>query len=245
MDVLNGVSAAFGGAIAGLLAILLTWTKWRERHWLLQSRRRKALRKLLQESKWRGAGALDYHFAMIDAFGSSVEPRDLVHIETRQDPVRLLVDRIQAGPWVKLDATSNTYQDARKRQRFFPGPPRFSTVSLVTMFAASISGGVAAMGALYGWTENWFVGAMVCGYGVPMMFVFGVTSFKADAAQRVVSATRYPPAEPMPSCDSVHEKRARKGARRSARKAVPDAAPAQALDSAEAAGSAAALSSGS
>ena len=199
MDAFNGIPALVGGAITGLLAILLSSTKWRERHWMLLSRRRKALRRLLQDSKWRDAGVLDYHFAMIDAFGASVEPRELLHIESRQDPVRLLADRIQAGAWTTFDGEAKGYVDGRGPSRLPAFLMSFPAVSTITMLAASVSGGLAAMGGLYGWLYGqWWLGALACCYGLPMLVIMVMFSFKADAALRVVSATRYPAAEPMP-----------------------------------------------
>ncbi len=199
MDAFTGIPALVGGAITGLLAILLSWTKWRERHWMLLSRRRKALRRLLQDSKWRDAGVLDYHFAMIDAFGSSVEPRELLHIESRQDPVRLLADRIQAGAWATFDGEAKGYVDGRGPSRLPAFLMGFPAISTITMLAASVSGGLAAMGGLYGWLYGqWWLGALACFYGLPTLAIMVMFSFKADAARRVVSATRYPPAEPMP-----------------------------------------------
>ena len=191
MDAFTGIPALVGGAITGLLAILLSWTKWRERHWMLLSRRRKALRRLLQDSKWRDAGVLDYHFAMIDAFGSSVEPRELLHIESRQDPVRLLADRIQAGAWATFDGEAKGYVDGRGPSRLPAFLMGFPAVSTITMLAASVSGGLAAMGGLYGWLYGqWWLGALACFYGLPTLAI--MVMFLAWASKRKTMAANRP-----------------------------------------------------
>ncbi|MCX2864601.1 hypothetical protein OOZ63_22475 [Paucibacter sp. PLA-PC-4] len=177
--------------------VLLNWVRLRERQWLLSSKRRRAIRELFKKSAWKKAAPLDFHCAMTDAYGRSVEPVELVFIEARQSPVRLLLDRIEAGPWVKFLALEGGYRDPRGvwAQRWLP----FGRVSALTTLAASLSVSVLLLLVPLSWQRGGGAAAALVGmmgvFWVWLMFMF---SLMADAAKRVLSSEHYQPAIPLP-----------------------------------------------
>lgn len=221
MELLNDARVIVSALLALPVGALLTWLRFRERQWMLSWRRKQAARKLFQSSAWKKAAPLDFHFAMTDAFGRSVEPIELAFIEARQSPVRLLLDVIEAGPWVKYSEESSKFVDPRKQwaQRWLP----FGRVSRITTFAASVSVSGFLLLVLLSWQSGGGVAGVLMGImGIFWFWMLLVFSLMADAANRVLTPERYPLAVALP-------KRSVAKSGRVAQKSIPDIAGGTAL----------------
>lgn len=185
-------------AVLLLPASVLTWVRLRERLWSLTSRRRQAMRKLFQDGRWKKAARLDFHFAMHDAFGRNLEQVELAYIESRRDPVRLISDIFEAAGWVKFAGVDAGYVDARKpwAQKWLP----FPIVTSLSMVIASLSVPGGAAFTLASWVQGGPIAGIIVGIlCLQAVFLFGLVSFMADAARKVLSPDRHPPATPWPT----------------------------------------------
>lgn len=197
MELSNDVRVIGSVLLALPIGALLTWLRFRERQWMLSWRRRRAARKLFQNSAWEKAAPLDLHFALTDAFGRSVERIELAYIEARQSPARLLMDRIEAGQWVKYSEESNEYIDPRLpwAQRWLP----FGRVSRITTIAASLSVSLFLLLVLLTWQSGGGVaGALIGVLGIFCFWMMLMLSLMADAANRILTPGRYPPVVALP-----------------------------------------------
>ncbi|MBV8646338.1 MAG: hypothetical protein JOZ06_02940 [Paludibacterium sp.] len=178
-------------------SIALSWVKLRERLWSLSKRRRNAARKLFQDGRWRKAARLDYHFAMHDAFGWSLEPVELAYIESRQLPVRLIRDVFGAGGWVRFVDGQTGYVDTRSQRA--QDWVSFKATAVMTFIAASLGVPVVLACAIAAWMEGGPIAAVVVAIlGGQLVLLLGLFSFSAEAAHRVLSPNRNSAALPLP-----------------------------------------------
>lgn len=179
------------------LGLWLQWKKSRETGWLLLSRKREAARALFKEGAWKRAAPLDFHFAMQDAFGRSVEPCELEFIENRQDAARLLMNRIAAGAALRFVQSEGRYIDARKHPRL-----TFAAVSALFTVIASVALPSFGFAAFWGWKSgNHFLFLMSLLYGVSIFIGSVHLSLAADAAKYVMSGEGHEPAASLMSSE--------------------------------------------
>lgn len=193
MEYLNDARVLAAILIGVPLGLWLQWTKTRETTWMLRSKKREAARALFKDGAWKTAAPLDFHFALSDAFGRSVEPCELQFIESRQDPARLLLNRIAAGRTVRFLSDEQRYIDARKRRVF-----SHSFVSGATVVIASIALPLSGIAAFVAWSTGEYVAmALTLFYGMAITVMSVHFSFVADAGKDVLSGDEHPPALPL------------------------------------------------
>jgi len=197
MDVLSDVRVALTILLGLPFGFWLQWKKSRETSWLLMSRKREAVRALFKDGAWRKAAPLDFHFAMQDAFGRSVEPCELKFIESRQDPAKLLMNRISAGASLRFLPSEQRYIDARKSPRY-----SFAVVSAFFVVVASMALPLFGIGAFLAWKMNsYFYTFMALLYAASTFIASVHLSLTADAAKYVLSGERHEPAVPLDGDD--------------------------------------------
>lgn len=195
MEFFNDVRVLAGIFIGAPLVYWLQWTKSREASWQLRTRKREAARALFKDSAWRKASPFDFHFAMGDAFGRSIEPCELHFIESRQDPVRLLMNRISAGASVRFVPKDQRYVDSRRKTRFSLG-----FVSTSMMLTASVSVPTFGIAAFWAWkSSSYFLMGMAVFYGVAVFLTAFMISMAADAARFVLSGEGHEPVDALAS----------------------------------------------
>ncbi|NCT82928.1 MAG: hypothetical protein GXC94_07280 [Comamonadaceae bacterium] len=176
------------------VGILLAWVRLRERQWMLSSKRKRAAREMFKKSAWKKAAPLDFHFAMTDAFGQSVELNEMAFIEARQAPVQLLLNRIKAGPFVQYVEEEGTYVDPRRpwAQRWLPfGVISFGSILAASFLVTALLFLVLHTWANYGTLAATVVGAAVGVLGVLWLWLMLIFSQMADAAKRVLRPERH------------------------------------------------------
>lgn len=172
-------------------ALWLQWTKSRETSWMLRSKRMEAARALFKDAAWKKAAPLDFHFAMRDAFGRSVEQCELHFIEGRQDPARLLLNRIAAGNSLRFLPSERRYVDARKAPWV-----SFDFVSTATVAVAAIVVPLSGIAGVWGWqSENHLLMALAILYGIATFVTAVHLSLRADFARWVLAGEGHEPVE--------------------------------------------------
>lgn len=198
MEQLSDIRVFWSAVLALPVGMLLGWLRLRERLWLLSSRRKRAARRLFKQAAWRKAAPLDLHFALEDAFGRGVESIELAFIERHQSPVRMLLDRIEAGHWLGYEQAPAGYVDARRPwlRRWLP----FGVVSLLATMAAGLSLMVFLGLSLHFWQkEGARAGAILVLEGAGLFVILLKLSVMAEAARRILAAERYLPAIELPA----------------------------------------------
>lgn len=183
--------------LVGTVSVLIAVLRYRERAWLFGSRRKKRLRELFKDDKWRKASPFDRDGALMDAFGKSVTGAELAFMETRDRPWELLADRLRAGSAARWVTAGGGWEDGRSA--FMQRLMSFSTASNVCTAMASAILVVGSAFTLLSWVEGGPFAGVFVGANVLLYFaVFLVASLVQEAAHRVVKLEKYPPAQPIP-----------------------------------------------
>ena len=102
---------------SGVLAFILHVLNISQRRWKLRAMKHKPFRQLVKNDGWRKASRFDFHAAMQDAFGRSLEPVEFAFMQTRSRPLALLKDRFAGASFVDFNVEQMRYEWRGKTQR--------------------------------------------------------------------------------------------------------------------------------
>jgi len=183
-------------AIPALFAAVLHWLNFSSRRWKLRTLKHKTFRQLLKNEAWRRASPYEFHTAMSDAFGRSLDPIEFAFIQTRMRPLELMNKRFAAGRWIRFDREKLHYHWVGKTA------PAHRWAQLGS-FSATLAGILlmSAAGTL-GWfcishrDWTWFFAAEI---GAALAFAALVVGYTLDAAKQFSKWEEdHPQAQPMP-----------------------------------------------
>jgi hypothetical protein len=193
----HSLEALVAATVLMLLVTALRWLNLSERRWKLRSMKHKPFRQLIRNDAWRKVSPYEFHAAMQDAFGRSIEPIEFAFIQTRARPMELLKNRLAAGPWMRFDAEKLRYRGRGDTPIGRRAMTIWGFVSTLAGIAFMAIAGTLAWLALSQRTWGWVPAAEICAALAFIGLLFG-SSLEA-AAELSRWGERHPEASPIPA----------------------------------------------
>lgn len=187
MEVLKSDFAVIIAGLSVLLGLLIKWRRLRETGVRISQRRQQELMKLLHNHAWRKQPTLSLQLAMQQAFGKSLDERDFCFIQTRHNPLKLLQDRLAAGPSVRLRDTGDGFEDNRLLRWPSTQVTGFAAVFLAALLVIPLS-----IWVVWAWYTHWVAGVFAGVEAVFLLWLFVSISINMDASTRVLSLKHHP-----------------------------------------------------
>lgn len=200
MDLLKSGPSVITACLGVLLGLATKWWRLRETGVRISQRRQQELMKLLHNHVWRKQPALSLQLAIQQAFGKTLDERDFCFIQTRHNPLKLLLDRLTAGPSVRLRDTGDGYEDDRLLRW-----PSTKATGFAAVFLGALLVFPLFFFVLWAWHTHWLAGMIACAEAVTLLWLSVSVSINMDASARVLSLKHHP-AVALPDEASIQQK---------------------------------------